>query len=159
MPALLLDSDEETRDKFAMYIEQKLRDMDESQQQEWWSRWLHQYWENRLKNIPVPLSGGEVVQMLDWLSHLSAVFPEAVKMAIDMPIVPIQHLSLIHDLKDSVLVQKFPEATAMLLIYLGGYKMPPYSWYGIEDVIKNLNRAALGPVLNQRFEEFLATLP
>ena len=59
--------------------------MDETQQQEHWNRWLKPYWQNRLDGVPKPLEPDEIKRMMDWLPHLTGVFPEAVDLAIQMP--------------------------------------------------------------------------
>ena len=79
-----------TKDCFAVEVGRRLQHhMDEAKQQEWWERWLKRYWENRLRGAPAgELEVSEVAQMLEWLPHLTAVFPEAVNLAVQMTVGP-----------------------------------------------------------------------
>ncbi|MDE2815218.1 MAG: DUF4020 domain-containing protein, partial [Chloroflexota bacterium] len=61
-----------------------LWDMDEATQREWWQRWLKDYWVNRLQGVPFALTPTEISKMLRWPAKLTAVFPEAVQLAVQM---------------------------------------------------------------------------
>ncbi len=56
--------------EFAVQIRYILRDLDQSQQQEWWNVWLKDYWKNRLQGVPCRLENGEIAEMLKWVIHL-----------------------------------------------------------------------------------------
>ncbi len=79
-----------TKDCFAAEVRKRLQNMDEVEQQEWWKRWLKRYWENRLQGMLDVLEASEIAYMLSWLPHLTAVFPEAVELAVQMPREPLQ---------------------------------------------------------------------
>ena len=98
--------------------EEFLREMDESTQQEWWQRWLKEYWVRRLQGTPVALTQKEIAQMLRWPAHLPAVFPEAVALAARMDTFPLQNSLVIHDLAESNLPQRYPKAVAQLVLHL-----------------------------------------
>ena len=130
VPKLLGHGGEEARGRFAFEIGSHLRRTDETRQQEWWGRWLKRYWENRLQGVPAPLEPVEVETMLGWLPALTAVFPEAVALAVRMPQVPLQHgYGLIDEFgKSDSLLGKHPRELAQLLIYLGRSDSPGYVW-------------------------------
>ena len=90
IPLLFQHGDEGTRLQFAGAVEQELRGMTEDERREWWRRWLKRYWEGRLQGVPVALDPSETEPMLGWLPLLSADFPEAVELAIRMPVVPVK---------------------------------------------------------------------
>ena len=82
-----------TKNYFASEVGLRLQEMDEAIQQEWWQRWLKRYWKNRLQgSAGWQVESGEVAHMLNWLPHLSTVFPEAVDLAVQMPQIPSQEL-------------------------------------------------------------------
>ena len=159
LPKLLGHGGEEARGRFAFEIGSHLRRTDETRQREWWGRWLKRYWENRLQGVPAPLEPGEVETMLGWLPALTAVFPEAVALAIRMPRVPLQYgYGLIDKLgKGDSLVGKHPEEVSKLLIYLGQSDSPGYIWGdGGGALIEKLVQSGLPKDLEQGLKELKA---
>ena len=130
VPKLLGHGGEKARRRFAFEIGSHLRRMDETRQREWWGRWLKRYWENRLDGVPARLKADEVESMLGWLPALTAIFPDAVALAVRMPQVPLQHgYGLIDEFgKSDSLLGKHPRELAQLLIYLGRSDSPGYVW-------------------------------
>lgn len=102
---------------FSQFMRMYLRQMSSSVRQDLWSRWLKDYWEERLNSIPKTLIESESRNMLDWVLYLEDQYVEAVQLAIRLPINKIQHSQLLHGLEKSDLVTKFPDATAELLTY------------------------------------------
>ena len=159
VPKLLGHGGEEARGRFAFEIGSHLRRTDETRQQEWWGRWLKRYWENRLQGVPAPLEPGEVETMLGWLPALTAVFPEAVALAVRMPQVPLQHgYGLIDRLgKSDSLVGKHSREVAQLLIYLGWSDSPGFVWGdGGGALIDKLIQSGLPKDLEQGLKELKA---
>ncbi len=107
--------DTETRHQFATEISHQLRSLDETRQTEWWSVWLKGYWENRLQGVPVPLDDAEIETMLDWTTLLSAVYPQAVDVAVRMRAVPLQRGTIIYRIGKAELANQYPEAVAKFL--------------------------------------------
>ncbi len=121
IPALFQSGNQEAGQEFALNMNGHLLNMDEAAQQELWQRWLKQYWEHRLQGVPAVLEPGEIKNMLNWLPHLTAVFPEAVDLAVQMQIpqdISLQNWGMIHKINQSDLWQHYPEEVAKLLIYL-----------------------------------------
>ena len=77
-PMLFPRNAQGTKACFAAAVGSRLQNMAEAEQQEWWQRWLKHYWEKRLQGVLDALETGEIAQMLEWLPHLTSVFPEAV---------------------------------------------------------------------------------
>ena len=148
----------ETVDYFASEVGSRLRRMNEVEQQEWWQHWLKRYWENRLNGIPATLEAGEVARMLNWLPHLTSIFPEAVELAVQMPREPLQRCRVIATLGKSDLWKKHPESVTELLIYLWKCNLPGYSWYLAEDLIDNLLSLDISPTLKKELEEIKVQL-
>ena len=159
VPKLLGHGGEEARGRFAFEIGSHLRHMDETRQKEWWGRWLKRYWENRLDGVPAPLEPSEVETMLGWLPALTAVFPEAIALAIRMPWVPLQYGYGLFDKlgKGDSLVGKHPEEVSKLLIYLGQSDSPGYIWGdGGGALIEKLLQSGLPKDLEQGLKELKA---
>ncbi len=157
VPKLLCHGGEEARRRFAFEITSHLSRMDETRQREWWGRWLKRYWENRLRGVPAPLEADEVESMLGWLPQLTAVFPEAVALAIGMPQISLQRGSVIYELsKSDSLVRKYPQETAQLLIYLGQSNSSGYMGDRWRELIDKLLQSGLPQELDQRLKELKA---
>ena len=147
---------------FALEVYLRLQVMDESAQQEWWQRWLKRYWKNRLQGVPAgEFESGEVANMLDWLPHLGAVFPEAVDLAVRMPQIPSRNCWIIADLSkidENDLWQSFPKRVAKLLIYLWGCNFSRYDWRSARDLIDNLLSSNISSKLKEELEEIKVQL-
>jgi hypothetical protein len=137
-------------------MEYLLRGLDEARQKEWWQRWLRQYWENRVSGLPVPLEPVEVKHMLDWLPHLPATFPEAVMLAIRMPKTRFEYSHLAYELKDSPLVEQYPDAMAQLIIFVLSCDAPTSTWYGLQELTGRLADLPVQTTLRQTLIERLA---
>lgn len=143
IPKLFRHGDsQETKTYFAEEIGNHLQNMAEVERQELWQRWLKRYWKNRLQGIPAgALGSGEIAQMLNWLPHLTAVFPEAVDLAVQMPEGVLRGCRVIDELSiddENELGQRHPESVANLLIYLWEYDLPGHSWRSARDLIGQL---------------------
>ena len=147
---------------FALKVRLRLQGMDESAQQEWWERWLKRYWKNRLQGVPAgEFESGEVANMLDWLPHLSTVFPEAVDLAIRMPQIPSRNCWIIANLSktdENNLWQRFPKWVAKLLIYLWSCNFSRYDWHSVLNLIDNLLSLDISAALKEELEEIKVQL-
>ena len=146
----------ETKDYFAAEVGSRLRRMAKAEQQEWWQRWLRRYWENRLQGVPAALETSEIARMLNWLPHLTSVFPDAVDLAVQMPQRSLQNCWVIEELSrsnESDLWQGHPEAVAKLLIYLWECDLPGHSWYSVRELIDQLILLDISPERRQELQE------
>jgi hypothetical protein len=148
----------EDRNTWSMHVGHMLRGMTEEQQQDLWSKWLERYWLNRLQGLPQPIDQSEVSKMLEWLPKLAAVFPDAVDIAIQMPQCPSQHLSVIYNLRNSDIVERYQESTVKLVVYLLHQGTPLYAFHGLKDILPKIDREALEPGLNQQLTEKLEAM-
>ena len=161
IPPLFCHGDREDWILFASHVTFRLREMDEARQRDLWNRWLKRYWKNRLQGVPVPLEPDEVGRMLRWLPHLTAVFPEAISLAICMlklPIAPLERgYGLIKALTDNdSLIQDHSQEVAQLLIHLGRFDSRPL-WYGGRNLIDKLIQSGLPQDLEQKLEGLKVT--
>ena len=153
IPALFQYGGQEAKQDFAFNLSHCLQDMDETAQQELWQRWLRQYWENRLQGVPAAaLESGEIKNMLNWLPHLTAVFPEAVDLAVQMQEAQLENCWVIDRLNKSDLSQRHPEALAKLLIYLRECNLPNYRISG-RELIDKLLQLDISPERKEKLEE------
>ena len=150
---LFPSNSQETKDYFAAEVGSRLRRMAEADQQEWWQRWLKRYWENRLQGVPAALEAGEIARMLNWLPHLTSVFPEAVDLAVRMPRKSLQNCQVIEELNRNDLWQRQPESVVKLLIYLRACDLPGYSWYSARELIDQLLQLDISQESRQELQE------
>lgn len=160
IPKFFQGRSQEAKNHFALEVGYCLRDLDEAAQREWWEHWLKQYWGNRLQSVPAGavLEAGEVEHMLGWLPHLTAVFPEAVGLAVQMPSIPLQNYNLIHELERHDLWQKYPEDVAKLLIHWGKCDLREDVWYSGAQLIDKLFQSDISQKLKQKLEELRVRL-
>ena len=141
------------RQVLASNIEYRIQGLGETQQEEIWNDWLSQYWQNRINGVPTPLIAEEVDSMIDWIPHLTKVFPEAVIFATQMPIFRIERTGIICDLKDSSCIEAYPDSVAELLVFLMKCE-PVYGLHGIDEVLQKLSEHSLNiEVKSQLVEE------
>jgi hypothetical protein len=155
IPKLFQVATTEDRQCFARHMEYLLRGLDEERQKEWWQRWLRQYWENRVLGTPVPLEPVEVQCMLDWLPHLPATFPEAVMLAVRMPQASFKYSHLTYTLKDSPLVEQYPDEMAQLIIFVLSCDAPTSTWHGLQELAGRLAHLPVQAALRQALIERL----
>ena len=148
-------SDTDARHTFANEIGHRLHHMNETQQQEQWNHWLKPYWQDRLDGVPKPLEPDEIKGMLDWLPHLTGVFPEAVDLAIQMPQSEWNAGGMLYRLKKGDLPNTYPEAMTRLVLYLD---LSPYAWYEGRELIRRLLQSPLPPELKTKLQELDAKL-
>ena len=142
--------------EFAWAIGSNLRTVGDVSQQEWWGRWLEQYWKNRLQNIPATLGASEVEAMLEWLPYLETLFPKAVALFIQMPQTPVERSSLLHSLKESGKWSAYPEATGKLFLHLAECETPQWFWYEGKELIEKIMPLDITVGLKVKLEELLA---
>jgi hypothetical protein len=153
LPALFNHGSLADRVSFASQVGFFIGQMAEDTRHDVWDRWLHQYWHKRLQSIPLQLDEAEMCQMLEWLPHLGGLFPQGVSLAVTATLTRIEHIHLIHEMRKSDLVTRFPTETAKLLIYLCP-RVAGYHGTDIKMVAKRL--PALNCELKQRLDESMA---
>ena len=157
IPNYFAHADECARRAFALHIGVRLSDMSGVQQQEWWERWLKQYWANRLSGVPKALSGGEVESMLRWLPNLEPVFAEAVRLAVRMPPENAKHdVEVLYRIRKSDLCENHPESVAKLLVYLEHIRSESYARTEERQLIGILREADIPDKLKLKLEELAA---
>ena len=150
--------DTEVRHQFATAISHHLRSLGEARQNEWWSTWLKGYWENRLQGVPAPLDDTEGETMLDWTTLLSAVYPQAVDLAVQMGDIPLQRGTIIYRIGKTELVNQHPEAVAKFLIHLGEADHKPWIWHGAKEICDELFQLDLDSETEMRLREMAAKI-
>ena len=146
----------ETRKQFAVEIGHCLRDLDEGSQQECWSTWLKDYWKNRLQGVPCPLDDEEITQMLEWVTHLPGVFPEAVSMATRMRPIPFGRSLTLRNIEESDLAERHPGALAKLLIHFGKCEAQLGSWRKTRNTVDQLLAKNLPEDIDRGLRELIA---
>ena len=156
IPVLFQFGGQETRKEFSLNLRQYLQNMDEATQQELWQRWLKQYWENRLQGVPAVLGSSEIKNMLNWLPHLTAVFPEVVDLAVQMQMsqeISLRNCRVIYEINESDLWQRYPDETAKLVIYFWECNLPNYTWVSGRELIDKLLKQDISSEQKQKLKE------
>lgn len=153
LPELFKYGSPEDRLSFASHLGYFLKNMDPANRQQLWTRWLQDYWRDRLQAIPTPLDEAEIRAMREWLPALGDAFPQAVSLALRSPAVPVEHARFIRQLKESDLVTRFQLDTAELIIYLTSCK-PEYHAGDLAQVSTRLTD--IPPEVAHRLDEALA---
>ena len=157
IPKFFDHADVDARRYFAITIGDRLNNMDDPLQFEWWERWLKEYWQNRLNGVPRSLDKREVEFMLRWLPNLDQVFPDAVDLAVRMPPEGVTNDGhLVYLIHRSDLSKKHPEPVARLLVYLGQIDNPTIGRAEEKEIIKHLLQRDLPRKLKQQLKELAA---
>lgn len=106
------------KQQFAFSIYRILGNMTKEQRTELWNRWLKEYWDLRIHNIPEKLCAEELEQMLNWILLIPNKYEEIVDLLLRSECDKLNSYSLIRDLNNSKVVDKYPQKTGELLIYL-----------------------------------------
>ena len=143
---LFADGNADTKRFFAEHIRYILRAADETRQRETWNTWLKGYWQNRLSGFPAPLDDeGESSAMVGWTSYLTAVYPEAVDLAVRIPPAQLQNSMALHHLGESALPDQHPESVAQLLLHIGNTTQTHWFWVGKQGIFDRLLQSDLTP--------------
>jgi hypothetical protein len=156
IPAFFKNVNLNDRIKFGHQMWQLLQGMVAEQQEELWANWIKVYWERRLQGLPKPINDAEVLPMVEWAPHLGAMFPEAVELAIKMPIPEFEHSSIIHVIQTNDLASRYPLATVKLLVHLLQTQCPAYIWFGIDKIKAKIDSMEIHPDLLRKFHQSLA---
>ncbi len=158
IPTFFEYANEEDKGIWSYEFRPVLRDMDDDRRQEWWNRWLKDYWTRRLQGIPIPLESVEIDAMIEILPFLGKLFPDAVEIAIQMPNVPLENNAVILEIQQHNLWSTYPEATTMLLIYLSNSDIPSWDVDMFKELIDNLLATQLPNELKTSLEEIKARI-
>lgn len=137
---------------FSDYVGFLLRGLDLEQQQMWWNTWLSIYWKNRIDGLPARIDIEELGAMLNWLPLLTAVFPNAVDIAIrmsPMAIGPFPLSLMMSDLKDSPLVDQYPDEVVKVIMFLLDCPESSEYLFGLENLLERLSKHPINPELKK----------
>jgi len=152
--------EDEDRVAFASQVCSHLMGMKEETKRGLWKRWLKSYWESRNQGAPVPLSNGELKEMVEWAGELEPVFPEVVEIICGGPVPKIDHTSLFYRMKkaESQISALYPEAMTRLLIHLtSNTEIPRYFCTDLEELTEQaISVGASAHLLNQLCDQLAA---
>lgn len=150
IPEFLRVVGEEQRVALASQMQSFLMNMKEEAKAELWSRWLRGYLVGRNEGIPVPYSGKELAETVEWLCELETVFDDAVEVICHGPTPHFEHTLLFHRMKDTRLAEDHPESTATLLAHVtGDTEMLRYHCRDLEELSRRaITAGASAPILN-----------
>lgn len=158
IPTFFEHANEEDKGIWSHEFQPVLRDMDTDRRQEWWNRWLKEYWTLRLQGIPIPLKPVEINAMIEILPFLGKLFPDAVELAIRMPKTQLENGMVIYEINKHSIWSIYPEATTKLLVYLSNSDIPSWDVDVFKELIDNLLATQLPNEMKTRLEEIKARL-
>ena len=156
IPKLFNDGGEDIGEVFTSNLNEKyLWEMEEATQREWWQSWLKGYWVNRLEGVPYALTPKEIAHMLHWPAQLTAVFPEAVALAMRMGETTSEFGNLLYSLGKSNLSERFPSEIARFLLHLDNIGVQDH-WWGAKDLLKDLLESSISDDIKHNLRELMA---
>ena len=155
-PEFFKAADDSDKRRFAWGVGDRLRGVDDAGQREWWQRWLKQYWENRLQGVPVPLSEGEVAEMVGWPRRFESLFPDTVDLAVKMPGAPLEGRRVLHAMDEGDHWSSYPEATVRLLAYVAEHDASQSFWYQAQALVEKLSSLDLSEDAATQLDELRA---
>ena len=96
---------------------------------------------------------------VEMMPYLNSVFPEAVELAIQMPLASPQRFTK-HKSELGKLLENHPEPLAKLLIYLGEWENldPEITWYKTKELIDKLLESNIPSPLKKELKELIVKL-
>ena len=149
-PTLFPRDNQTIAEIFASEMSRRLRNTPETEQRGLWESWLKDYWQNRLEGVPAPLTSSEAKLMLDWLTDLTAVFPDAVDLAVRMPSTSLGRTRILSSLVKNSTWLNHPDAVAKLLIYLWQCNIPEHYWHSVQKIVAPLVESKIPAELQQK---------
>ena len=149
------------REEFTRSIGILLRNMDDARQRSVWDRMLRRYWEDRLMGIPPPPPDAEEVEgILDWVPHFDSLFPEAVDLAIRTEYKELDKHMLVHRIAREEFLERYPMATARLVIHLGSLtsERDRWMWHRHTDFLVELIERDLPEDVERNLRELMAKM-
>lgn len=118
IPKFYLNSSEEDKIHFIEEIERKLSEMEKGEKLQWWNKWLKDFLENRMNNIPEKLSEKERTAIFNWLPNFDDEFDDAVNIFCNYDFPCEVDPAFFFTMEDNNRAQTHPESTIALIIKL-----------------------------------------
>ncbi len=158
IPTFFEYANDEDKGIWSYEFQPVLKDMDDDRRDEWWNRWLKEYWTLRLQGIPKPLKPVEIDAMIEILPFFGKLFPDAVELALQMPETPLERNTVFYEIQKHNLWSTHPDATAKLLVYLSNSDIPSWDVDVFKGLIDSLLTTQISTKMKTRLEEIRATL-
>lgn len=135
----LLKVDPESRKHWAANIYHQLLSLKEESARDLWERWMDDYWSQRIKGVPLPLSEGEKEEMVLWAIPLEPVFPAVVKKICDNPAPGLKDTLFYRNLDQKKFATRHPVSLTHLLQHLLSNAYEPfYRCKEVEELVQSL---------------------
>ena len=149
------------RKEFTRSIGVLLRNMDDARQRSVWDRMLRRYWEERLLGVPPPPPDAEEIGViLEWVAQFDSLFPEAVELAIRTGDEELDKHLLVHRIARGEFINRYPVATARLVIHLGSLtsEKDRWMWHHNRDFLIKLIEWDLPEEVEKSLREMMAKM-
>ena len=118
IPKFYQSACEEDRIHFIEEIERKLSEMEKGEKLQWWNKWLKDFLENRMNNIPEKLSEKERTAIFNWLPNFDDEFDDTVNIFCNYDFPCEVDPAFFFTMEDNNRAQTHPESTIALIIKL-----------------------------------------
>jgi uncharacterized protein DUF4020 len=138
----IVAADSETLVAWAAALGRQLRELSPEAATLAWTRWMRDYWRERLTGVPRPFSDGEREAMLDWVFGLRPVLGEVVELLEVAPVSLPEHGMVLYELRENGLAKTDPQLIARLLRHvLAGTTQLQWECSDISTIVDELIEA------------------
>lgn len=135
----LLKADSISHRSWATLMGQHLLSLNAELIHELWNRWVNDYWSQRIKGVPLPLSDDEKIEMLEWIIPLEPVFSEVVEKICTVAAPRIKQTHLFHQFLGEKFASKHAKPLTKLLQHLlSNASEPFYHCIETDKLVKSL---------------------
>lgn len=85
LPEVIMHLSDDERSRFADKVAHILDDLPSEAVEDQWTRWMHEYWNDRLASIPTQLSFDEATAMAGWIPFLAGSFESGAQLVTSQP--------------------------------------------------------------------------
>jgi hypothetical protein len=120
IPVFFRNAEPKERSEFFRQIGYQLAKMELSGKERIWGKWLDEFLKRCASGRYGALSDDDVTEIIDWLSHLDHMYPDAVEQVVRIPIRELRDDHGLDFLRDTDLIERYPEETALLFTHVIG---------------------------------------
>lgn len=126
LPGVIVELGGDDRTRLADEVSERLADLPPEAVEHEWSRWMHEYWTDRLNSVPTELSFDESSAMAGWIPFLTSSFETGVELLVRRPARFREHDNVLRHLERHV--DGAPDLCARMIGHLMRSTLQP--WWG-----------------------------
>jgi hypothetical protein len=142
LPLFVLGAPEELRVSWATQVGNFLEELDPSESEAEWDRWISVYWSRRLQSTPLPLTTSEASAMACWLIGLPGIRSQVVELLVKAPAGLPQDIGFLYRIHDLDLTADAANWATAITHLLRGTRGPIWGIdHYLEDIVQQLRGA------------------